>query len=89
MQKKQSMNKNTFEPIAIIGVGALFPGSKEANGFWCDIVSGKDLMTDVPAGHWLIANYYDPNPQATDKVYCKRVLSSKTTLLIHRIWHSS
>ena len=30
-------------PIAIVGIGALFPGSTTAQGFWGDIVAGRDL----------------------------------------------
>lgn len=65
-------NKETFEPIAIIGVGAVFPGSTNVTGFWRDITSGKDLIKDVPSSHWLIEDYYDANPAAPDKLYCKR-----------------
>lgn len=61
-----------FVPIAIVGVGALFPASRNATQFWQHILSGKDLITDVPPGHWLIKDYYDPNPAAVDKTYCKR-----------------
>jgi acyl transferase domain-containing protein len=60
------------KPIAIIGVGALLPGSAGANGFWRDIVTGKDLITDVPARRWLIEDHFDPNPQTPDKTYCHR-----------------
>ncbi|MGD0135288.1 MAG: SDR family NAD(P)-dependent oxidoreductase, partial [Bryobacteraceae bacterium] len=60
------------EPIAIVGVGALFPGSEDEAGFWRDIVAGKDLITDVPAHRWLIEDHYDPDPRAEDKTYCKR-----------------
>lgn len=60
------------EPIAIVGVSALFPGSADEAGFWSDIVAGKDLITDVPAHRWLIEDHYDPDPLAEDKTYCKR-----------------
>jgi len=60
------------EPIAIVGVSAIFPGSKDEAGFWRDIVAGKDLITDVPARRWLIEDHYDPDPRAEDKTYCKR-----------------
>ncbi len=66
------MQKNKQIPIAIIGLGALMPGSQNAAGFWNDIVAGKDLMSDVPKEHWLIKDYYDPDPAAPDKTYCKR-----------------
>lgn len=58
--------------IAIVGVSALFPGSASAGSFWSNILSGKDLMSDVPPSHWLIEDYYDPDPSARDKTYCKR-----------------
>jgi malonyl CoA-acyl carrier protein transacylase len=59
-------------PIAVVGVSALFPGSTDSRGFWTDILAGKDLITDVPASHWLIEDYYDPDPKALDKTYSKR-----------------
>ncbi len=58
--------------VAVVGVSALFPGSQNAQGFWRDILAGKDLVTDVPPGHWLIEDYYDPNPAIPDKTYAKR-----------------
>ena len=59
-------------PIAVIGVSALFPGSSNAHGFWRDIVTGRDLITDVPSTRWLTSDYYDPDPAAPDKTYCRR-----------------
>ena len=61
-----------FEPIAVIGVGAIFPGAYNAEQFWRNIVEGKDLITTVPPTHWLIEDYYDPDPKAVDKTYCNR-----------------
>ena len=60
------------EPIAIVGMSALFPGSQDGVGFWRDIVAGRDLITDVPAHRWLIEDHYDPDPRAEDKTYSKR-----------------
>ncbi len=59
-------------PIAVIGASALFPGSLDATGFWKDILNGSDLITDVPPTHWLIEDYYDPDPSVPDKTYAKR-----------------
>ena len=39
---------------------------------WRDIVSGKDQLTEVPKAHWLIDDYYDPDPTAPDKTYARR-----------------
>ena len=58
--------------IAVVGVSALFPGSLDATGFWKDILAGRDLISDVPASHWLIEDYYDPDPSVPDKTYARR-----------------
>lgn len=60
------------EPIAVVGVSALFPGSYDATGFWRDILAGKDLLSDIPKSHWLIDDYFDADPSAPDKTYAKR-----------------
>ncbi|MCB1608566.1 MAG: hypothetical protein KDI71_16480, partial [Xanthomonadales bacterium] len=58
--------------VAVVGVSALFPGSSDAQGFWRDILAGKDLLSDVPNSHWRIDDYYDADPNAPDKTYAKR-----------------
>ncbi len=50
----------------------LFPGSRTIAGFWRDILAGRDLITDVPATHWLVEDYLDPDPTAPDKIYTAR-----------------
>ena len=59
-------------PIAVVGLSTLFPGSVDSTGFWRDILEGNDQMSDVPASHWLIEDYYDADPKAPDKTYAKR-----------------
>ena len=59
-------------PLAVVGISALFPGSTGAAGFWHDILAGRDLITDVPPTHWLVEDYYDPDPRAADKTYARR-----------------
>ncbi|MDQ3263751.1 MAG: SDR family NAD(P)-dependent oxidoreductase [Myxococcota bacterium] len=66
------MSNFSNSPIAVVGVSALFPGSVDKDGFWRDILSGRDLLTDVPATHWLIEDYYDADPKARDKTYARR-----------------
>ncbi len=61
-----------FTPIAVVGAGALFPGSLNVGGFWHNILAKRDLIQDIPAGHWLIDDYYDRDPKAPDKTYAKR-----------------
>ncbi len=66
------MTDSTRPPLAIVGVSALFPGSTDATGFWRDILRGRDLLTEIPESHWLLEDYYDPDPKARDKTYARR-----------------
>lgn len=66
------MPKSTVEPIAIIGLGAIFPGRGDVTGFWRDIFEGRDLLGPVPPSHWLAEDYFDPDPSAPDKTYGNR-----------------
>jgi acyl transferase domain-containing protein len=59
-------------PIAIVGVGAFMPGSTDLGGFWRNVLTGRDLLTEVPADRWLVEDYYDPDPRAADKTYGRR-----------------
>ena len=63
---------STSPPIAIVGVSSLFAGSQDVMGFWRDIVSATDRITDVPPHAWLIDDYYDPDPSAPDMTYANR-----------------
>jgi acyl transferase domain-containing protein len=72
MSNKNKIKKNSAPPIAIVAMGALFPGQAGKQGFWRDIVHGIDNITDVPPSHWLIEDYYDPDPSAEDKTNSKR-----------------
>ncbi len=76
-ENKTSINKINRQlqhnPIAIIGMASLFPQSKNLQEYWDNIVNKIDCITDVPASHWNIDEYYDPDPRTTkDKTYCKR-----------------
>ncbi|WP_443043586.1 SDR family NAD(P)-dependent oxidoreductase [Streptomyces sp. GS7] len=59
-------------PIAIIGIAGTFSQAHDAREFWCNVVSGRDCITEVPESSWRIADHYDPNPLAEDKTYARR-----------------
>lgn len=59
-------------PVAIVGIGAAFPGSQNLISFWHSILDKQDQMQEVPPTHWLIEDYYDPDPKAPCKIYAKR-----------------
>ncbi|MFJ3679382.1 SDR family NAD(P)-dependent oxidoreductase [Streptomyces diastaticus] len=42
----------TDDLIAVIGMAARLPGSRDLDDFWNHLVAGDDLVTDVPADRW-------------------------------------
>ncbi|MFJ8543335.1 SDR family NAD(P)-dependent oxidoreductase [Streptomyces sp. NPDC093586] len=62
----------TQVPVAVIGAGALVPGATDTAGYWRIVTGGRDLITEVPATRWLVADHYDPDPAAPDKTYARR-----------------
>ncbi|GIW81399.1 MAG: hypothetical protein KatS3mg105_3206 [Gemmatales bacterium] len=60
------------EPVAIIGIGCLFPKADNLAEFWANICRGTDTITEVPPTHWRAEDYFDPDPKAPDRVYTAR-----------------
>ncbi|MDR3134585.1 MAG: phosphopantetheine-binding protein, partial [Deltaproteobacteria bacterium] len=61
------------QAVAIIGLGALFPGGRPGiAGYWSLVKNGRDAITDIPADHFLADDYFDPDPKARDRIYCRR-----------------
>ncbi|MBC2763934.1 MAG: acyltransferase domain-containing protein, partial [ANME-2 cluster archaeon] len=64
--------QDNVTPVAVIGMGCLFPGSNDKEGYWQDITTGRDMVTEVPPSHFLIDHYFDPDPSVADKTYCRQ-----------------
>ncbi|MFG2244199.1 SDR family NAD(P)-dependent oxidoreductase [Spirillospora sp. NPDC048823] len=47
--------------IAIIGIGCVFPGARDADGYWANIVAGADSVTEVT--RWDPGIHYDPSTE--------------------------
>ena len=58
-------------PLAIVGIGCLFPQADHAGTFWTNIKTGADAISEVPASHWRSDDYFNPDPKAPDQVYAK------------------
>ncbi|MBU7598011.1 polyketide synthase dehydratase domain-containing protein [Streptomyces sp. P38-E01] len=64
-------------PVAIVGMGAFFPGARDLAAYWRNIVGGVDAISEVPADRWG-AEFYEPDGGAdadarrADRVYCRR-----------------
>jgi acyl transferase domain-containing protein/acyl carrier protein len=63
---------SSSSPLAIIGIGCLFPGAPGFRAFWSRIQTGADAITEVPPTHWRAEDYYHPDPKAPDRVYACR-----------------
>jgi acyl transferase domain-containing protein/NAD(P)-dependent dehydrogenase (short-subunit alcohol dehydrogenase family) len=59
-------------PVAIIGIGCLFPHADDWASFWSNIRSKLDAIGDVPPTHWSPADYWDADPKAEDRTYARR-----------------
>ena len=59
------------QAVAIVGMGALFPGAPDLHTFWDNIAGGADAITDVPADRWDPV-FFDPSAEEPDRFYCRR-----------------
>jgi 3-oxoacyl-(acyl-carrier-protein) synthase/malonyl CoA-acyl carrier protein transacylase/phosphopantetheinyl transferase len=60
-----------MEPVAIVGMAAVFPGAADLDAYWRNLERGFDAITEVPAQRWDPV-YFDPDARAPDRFYCRR-----------------
>ncbi|MCI8963278.1 MAG: acyltransferase domain-containing protein [Eubacterium sp.] len=60
------------ESIAIVGIGSLFPGSKNAAEFWNNSLRAKCFIREIPEEFWEKDMFYNPDVNAEDKTYSKK-----------------
>ncbi len=70
MSKKKENNQ--MKPLAIVGIGCLFPKANNAEEYWANIREGVDAITDIPETHWKPSDYFDEDKSAPDMTYGKR-----------------
>ncbi|MFK8184466.1 MAG: type I polyketide synthase [Phormidesmis sp.] len=58
--------------IAIIGIGCNYPGANDLKTLWENILSKRQQFRRSLDTRLPIADYYDPDPMATDKTYGDR-----------------
>ncbi len=57
--------------IAVIGIGCMFPDSKNSNQYWSLIKNKEDAIRAIPGSHWKQEDYFDPDPKKPDMTYGK------------------
>jgi len=70
MSKNQ--NKSRHEPLAIVGMGCIFPKAGSLSSYWSNIKEGVDAITEIPATHWKPSDYFDQDPNEPDMTYARR-----------------
>ncbi len=69
-KKNHGSHKNC---VAIIGMGCIFPKSRNLKEYWHLLFNGIDAIEDVPEQtHWKLKDYFDQDPSTPDHTYCKR-----------------
>ena len=58
-------------PIAIIGMSCRLPGAPDLDTFWRNLAAGVDSVAEVPRERWDVERFFDPDPNAEGKTYCK------------------
>ncbi|HDT12011.1 MAG TPA: polyketide synthase, partial [bacterium] len=58
--------------IAIIGMGGIFPGSRNVEEYWKNVLSGKTFITDMPEKYWRWENFYSEEKGHIDKTYTRK-----------------
>jgi amino acid adenylation domain-containing protein len=70
-QQLVASNRDANEPIAIIGLGCRFPGGDTPQAFWETLQNGVDTVSEIPADRWDVDAYFDAEPAARGKSYCR------------------
>src|SRR2546428_5938300 len=63
--------KRPSQPVAIVGMGCLFPQASNPEAYWRNLLSGIYPFVDVPPSRWEIERYHDPDPAARDRTYVR------------------
>lgn len=70
--KLDAAERARTEPIAIVGMSCRFPGgANNPEAFWRLLRDGVDAITEVPPSRWNIDEYYDADPDAPGRIYCR------------------
>jgi malonyl CoA-acyl carrier protein transacylase len=69
--KLDAIENAQTEPIAIIGMSCRFPQANTPEAFWQLLRDGVDAVTEIPKERWDIEAYYDPDPDAPEKMYTR------------------
>src|SRR5260221_14643530 len=67
------------EPIAIVGMGGVFPKASTVREFWKNILEPVDCIEDITTrdevNYWRPEHHLDPQPLKNNKTYARKAAS--------------
>ncbi|KJS64700.1 MAG: hypothetical protein JL50_19400 [Peptococcaceae bacterium BICA1-7] len=57
--------------VAVIGISGIFPGARNHEEFWDNLLAGKDLITEIPESRWDWNKYYGDPYEDDNRCYSK------------------
>ncbi|MFL5355571.1 beta-ketoacyl synthase N-terminal-like domain-containing protein [Archangium sp.] len=67
--RKAAPRRREHEPLAIIGMGGMFPGATNVEALWKKLLAGHDATAEVPRDRWKADRYF--HPERKDKTYTR------------------
>ncbi len=68
----EAVEKESKEPIAIVGMGCRMPGETYGvEAFWDLLATGRNTVSEAPPDRWDVSAYYDPDPDAPGRMSTK------------------
>lgn len=71
VQRQSATHHSKAADIAIVGIGAMYPGADTTRQYWENILDGLDAITEIPKHRWDWRLYFDADQSAKDRIYSK------------------
>ncbi|HEX5748379.1 MAG TPA: beta-ketoacyl synthase N-terminal-like domain-containing protein [Archangium sp.] len=68
-ERKAAPRRRQAEPLAIVGMGGMFPGAPNIESLWKRLLEGHDATREVPKDRWKVERYHHPDRK--DRTYTK------------------
>ncbi|HEY0096319.1 MAG TPA: polyketide synthase, partial [Archangium sp.] len=68
-ERKSTRRRPQPEPLAIVGMGGMFPGAPNVESLWKRLLEGHDATREVPRDRWKVERYHHPDRK--DRTYTK------------------
>ncbi|KAG9596646.1 polyketide synthase, partial [Aureobasidium melanogenum] len=66
--RREKATSQIVDRIAIVGMSGRYAGADDLDGFWKQLVEGRDAIREVPVDRWRVDDFYDADPQARDRM---------------------